>query len=60
MIERRTNHIGILERMGIFLAARLQPLHQIAHRAHITRHIQIFLGLADALAHPCKIKNLHV
>ena len=43
-----------------FLAAPGQPGHQLADRGDTGGHVDIFVGLADALAHPGEIAELHV
>src|SRR6185503_2066253 len=60
VVDRRADHLGVLERVGVFLAAPREPGDQFADRAHISRRIDLFLRLADALAHPGKVEQLQV
>src|SRR5262245_9649846 len=58
-IDRRADHPWILEGVGIFLAAPRKPAHQVADGLDPRRQLDFLLGLADALAHPRKIQELH-
>src|SRR4051812_41128570 len=59
-VDRSADHLGVLERVGIFLAPPRKPRHQFANRAHIRRWIDLFLGFADTLAHPGEVKEFQV
>src|SRR6266567_7148922 len=54
-VDRGADDFRILERVGVFLAARGEPIHQIANGAYARREIDLFLGLADPFAHPGEV-----
>src|SRR5580704_11757200 len=51
-IDRGADHFRILEGVGITLAAPGEPGDQLADGRHACRRIDLFLRLADTLAHP--------
>src|SRR3954468_16780394 len=55
LVDRGADDFRILERIGVLLAARGEPSHQIADGAHARREIELLLRLADPLAHPGKV-----
>src|SRR5262249_57157912 len=57
-VDRDANHLRILERVGVFLAATAEPGHEIGDRRDARRRLDLLLGLADTLAHPGKIAKL--
>src|SRR5450432_2106323 len=59
MVDRRTDHLRLLERVGIGLALFGQPRHQIVDGAHAVRRLDGFFRFADPLAHPGEILDLH-
>src|ERR1700761_424409 len=59
LVDRRTDHFRILERIGIAFAARSKPSDEIPDGRDIVRGRDIFLRQTDALAHPGKIAKLH-
>src|SRR3954454_22985599 len=59
LVDRRADDLRVFRRIGVFLTAPAQPGHEIADRAHAGRRIDLLLRLADALAHPRKINELH-
>src|SRR5437899_2654257 len=46
-VDRGADHVGVLERVGVFLAAPRQPRDEIADRVHRRRRIDLLFGLAD-------------
>jgi hypothetical protein len=54
-VERRADHLGILEGVGVFFAAAGEPGDQVAHGGDVRRRIDLFVRLADPLAHPRKV-----
>src|SRR6266567_880899 len=58
LVDRSADHLRILERVGIFLAAMAEPRHEIGDRRDARRRLDLLLGLADALAHPGEIAKL--
>src|SRR5579862_9238998 len=58
-INRGANHFRILEGVGIFLAAARQPRHEVADGGNRGGDLDLLFRLADALAHPGKIADLH-
>src|SRR3989442_2534545 len=60
LIDRGADHPGIFERVGVFLAALREPPDEIADRRDARRRLDLLLRLADALAHPGKVADLHV
>src|SRR5882724_5889228 len=54
-VDRRADHLRVLERMGIFLAAQREPAHEVGDRRDRGRRLDLLLRLADALAHPGEI-----
>src|SRR5215813_6924360 len=54
-VDRGANHLRILERVGVFLAAMAEPGHEIGDRRDARRRLDLLLGLADTLAHPGEI-----
>src|SRR5262245_23437128 len=59
LVDRRANHLRLLEGVGIGLAAARQPGDQFVDGAHIGRRLDGLFRLADPLAHPGKIFHLH-
>src|SRR3954471_12606076 len=59
MVDGRADHLRIFERMRIVLAAPAEPGHQVADSSDASRYFDVFLRLADPLAHPRKIQKLH-
>src|SRR6185369_15283063 len=60
MVDRGADDLGVLECVGILLAASGQPRHEVANCAHIGRRIDLLLRLADALAYPGEVQQFHV
>src|ERR1035438_3415083 len=58
-VDGGADHLGVLEGVGVVLAARTKPRHQFADRDHSGRNLDVFLRLADALAHPGKIAQFN-
>src|SRR4051794_7810752 len=48
-VDGCTDHVRVLERVGVFLAAPRKPRDQFTDRPHRRRRIDLFLGFADAL-----------
>src|SRR5690349_10311750 len=59
MVDRGADHLGLLERIGVGLAARGEPADQLVDSAHARRRIDRFFRLADPLAYPGEILHLH-
>src|SRR5262249_27104730 len=59
MIDRGADHLRLLERVRIGLAAVGQPRHQRIDGAHAGGRLDGFLRLADPLAHPGEIFHFH-
>src|SRR3954469_16748375 len=59
-VDRGANDVRVLERVIILLAPLLEPRDELADRTHVRRRIDLFLGLADAFAHPGEVKKFHV
>src|SRR5579871_4748 len=59
MIDGGADHLRVVERVGVLLVAAREPSHELAHRPHARRRIDLLLGLAHALADPGEIQNLH-
>src|ERR1700730_3700001 len=58
-IERRANDLRVLESMRIFLPALAQPVHEVRDGGYYGGKLDLLLGLANALPHPCKVSQLH-
>jgi hypothetical protein len=58
-VDRGADDLGVVEGMGIFLAAPGEPAHEVVHGGDIRRRLDRLFGLADAFAHPGEIENLH-
>src|SRR5262245_8670087 len=59
-VDRCSDDVRVLERVGIFLAALRQPRNEVADRAHARRWLDLFLGLSDPFTHPREVEKLHV
>src|SRR5436305_13381279 len=59
-VDCSADYLRVLEGVGIFLATPRKPPHQFADRAHSGWGIDLFLRLADPLAHPGEIKQFQV
>src|SRR5436305_9235770 len=59
-IDGGTDSAAVLEGVGIFLAAGPEPGDHVADRGDIGRRCQLFLCLADPLAHPGEIQGFHL
>src|SRR5262245_42648994 len=58
-VDCRADDLRILERMRVLVAALGEPGHQVADGRDSGRQLDVLLRLADALAHPCEIDELH-
>src|SRR5712691_6767039 len=54
-VDGGADHLRVLERVGIFVAAAAEPIDEIADRRDAGRRLDVLLGLADALAHPGEV-----
>src|ERR1700758_3101566 len=59
MVDRGADHLGLLESIGIGLAACGEPANQVVDGAHVRRRIDGLFRLADPFAHPGEIFHLH-
>src|SRR5262245_15097055 len=58
-IDRRTDHLRVVKRMGVFFATPGQPGHQLADGLDAGRRLDRLVRLADPLAHPGEVQDLH-
>src|SRR5690606_31039750 len=59
LVDRDTDGLRIAQRLGVAVAAPGQPVEKVAGRDHACRRLDLLLGKADPLAHPCEIFQLH-
>src|SRR6478735_5520497 len=59
VVDRGTDHLRLLEGMGVTLVALGEPADQLIHRAHLGRRLDRLFRLADPFAHPGEIFQLH-
>src|SRR5665213_3938537 len=59
LVDGRADDFRVAEGMRVFLAAPGEPGHQLADRRHARRNVDYFFRLADALAHPGEVSDLH-
>src|SRR3954468_14145044 len=57
-VDCGADHLGVLERVGVLLAASGKPRDEFTDRAHASRRIDLLFRLADALAHPGEVEHL--
>src|SRR5512136_2688524 len=57
LINSGTNYIRIFESVGVFLATRGKPRHQLTDRGDASRNLDHFLSFADTFAHPGEITH---
>src|SRR5690606_4223551 len=53
LIDRHTDGFWMAQCLGIALAARGEPVEKVSGRNHAFGQIDLLLGKADPLAHPC-------
>src|SRR5690348_3855517 len=59
LVDRDADDRAVAERLGEAGPARLQPVEQSGHGGDTRRRLERLLGLADLLAQPREIKDLH-
>src|SRR3974390_2201771 len=59
LVEGSPHRQRLLEGVGVTLPTTREPDHEVVHRRHALRQIELFLALADALPHPCEIQQSH-
>ena len=58
-IDRGADDCLVLKSVGVFLASRPEPFDKIGDGGDGSRTVDLFFGLADALADPGEIEDLH-
>src|SRR5215472_15439339 len=59
MVDRGANHLRLFECVGVGIVARGQPFDQVVDGAYACRRLDGLFRLADPLAHPGEILQLH-
>src|SRR4051812_41173078 len=59
LVDRDLHRLALLQRCRIIRAEAFQPVEQLADLFDMGRQVEFFFGLADLLAQPGEIQQLH-
>src|SRR6186713_432486 len=59
LVDRDLHRLALLQRGRVIGAEGLKPVEQLPDLFDIGRRVEVFFGLADLLAEPGEIKQLH-